>query len=294
MSIAVVINPVAGRSRPGDARTRAELAVNVIEQYGETADVVVTERAGHARLLADAAVRRGARLVVVWGGDGTINEVASTLAFRDTPIAIIPAGSGNGLARELGVANRPEQALVDAMRAVPRSIDLGELGGRLFVNLAGLGIDAHVAWRFNQPSNGRRGFARYLGIGARALFSYAPAHYLISSSDFQRSVRAVLVAVANSAQYGNGARIAPGARMDDGELDLVIVEERSRLVTVCQTPRLFNGSVGRMPEWSSRRVRDVRFECSEPMTFHVDGEPVQGGTLITGRVHAGALRICIA
>ena len=236
---------------------------------------------------------RGARLVVVWGGDGTINEVASTLAFRDIPIAIIPAGSGNGLARELGVANRPEQALVEAMRATPRSIDLGELGGRLFVNLAGLGIDAHVAWRFNQPDNGRRGFSGYLGIGARALLSYRPARYAISSPDFHRSVRAVLVAVANSAQYGNGARIAPGARVDDGQLDLVVVEERSRLVTVCQTPRLFNGSVGRMPEWSSRRVTDVRVECDEPMIFHVDGEPVEGGTLITGRVHPGALRISV-
>jgi diacylglycerol kinase (ATP) len=293
MSIAVIINPVAGGTRPDAARARAELAASTIERHGETADILVTERAGHARLLATAAVQRGARVVMAWGGDGTINEVASALAFRETPIAILPSGSGNGLARSLGIDRRPERAIANAIGAKPDAMDLGELGGRLFVNLAGIGLDATVASRFNTPNNRRRGFAGYLRLATGVMLTYEPATYSISVADVRRSVRAVLVVIANSTQYGNGARIAPDARTDDGQLDLVVVEERSRFVTFCRTPRLFDGTVGRVPEYSIQPIREATIECPEPMVFHVDGEPVEGGTRLDARVHPGALRICV-
>jgi diacylglycerol kinase (ATP) len=293
MSIAVIINPVAGGTRPDAARARAELAAATIERHGETADILVTERAGHARLLATAAVQRGARVVMTWGGDGTINEVASALAFGETPIAIVPSGSGNGLARALGIDRRPERAIANAIGAKPGAMDLGELGGRLFINLAGIGLDASVASRFNTPNNHRRGFASYLRLAAGVMLTYEPATYSISAADVRRNVRAVLVVIANSTQYGNGARIAPDARMDDGQLDLVVVEERSRFVTFCRTPRLFDGTIGRVPEYSIQRIREATIECTEPMVFHVDGEPVEGGTRLDTRVHPGALRICV-
>jgi diacylglycerol kinase (ATP) len=276
------------------ARARAELAVAIVEQQSETADVLVTTRAGHARDLARSAVARGARLVMAWGGDGTINEVASALAFGEVPLGIIPAGSGNGLATELGVDTRPERAIANAVRANPATMDVGEIGGRLFINIAGIGLDAHIARQFNRPGNHRRGFARYLRVGARALVDYVPAWYTISTADVRLTVRAVIVVVANSVQYGNGARIAPGAQVDDGELDLVVVEERSRLTTFFQAPRLFGGSITRAPGCSIRRIREVAIECPSAMVFHVDGEPVEGGTRLTARVHPGALKICVA
>jgi diacylglycerol kinase (ATP) len=293
VSIAIIINPVAGGAPPHVARTRAELAVATIEQQNEDADVVVTERAGHARLLAAAAVTRGARLVMAWGGDGTINEVASALAFGDVAMGIIAAGSGNGLARELGIDRHPARAIVDAMRATPRPMDLGEIGGRLFANVAGIGIDAHVAARFNAAGNARRGFVTYARIGARALFSYVPMQYTIATAGTNTTVRAVLVAIANSAQYGNGARIAPSARVDDGELDLVVVQERSRVMTFCQTPRLFNGSIARVPGCSISRIREAQIQSEQPIGFHVDGEPVEGGTDLRALVHPAALKICV-
>jgi diacylglycerol kinase (ATP) len=256
--------------------------------------VLVTSRAGHARDLTTAAVARGARLVIAWGGDGTINEVASALAFGDVPLGIVPAGSGNGLATELGVDTRPEHAIANAVRASPSAIDLGELGGRLFINVAGIGLDAHVAFQFNRRGSRKRGLAGYLRVATRALMGYVPAWYTISTPDVRMTVRAVLVVVANSVQYGNGARIAPGARVDDGNLDLVVVEERSRLATFFQAPRLFTGSIHRAPGCSIRRIREVTIECSSAMIFHVDGEPVEGGKRLTARVHPGALKICIA
>jgi diacylglycerol kinase (ATP) len=101
------------------------------------------------------------------------------------------------------------------------------------------------------------------------------------------------VVIANGVQYGNGARIAPDARVDDGQLDLVVVEERSRVMTLCQTPRLFNGTMARVPGCSIRRIREATIASVDPMVFHVDGEPIQGGTTLVGRVHPGALRICV-
>jgi YegS/Rv2252/BmrU family lipid kinase len=293
LSIAVIINPISGGARRDTAAARAGLAAAVIERHGETAEVFVTEREGHARELTTMAVGQGARLVVAWGGDGTINEVASVLAFGEVPLGIIAGGSGNGLASELRVDRRPELALSKSIAAVPAAMDVGELDGRLFVNVAGMGIDAHVAWQFNAAHNVGRGLAGYLRIGARALFSYLPACYSITTGGERVSVRAVLIVVANGAQYGNGARIAPDARVDDGQLDLVVVEERSRLSTLCQTPRLFSGAMARVPGCSIRRVNEVTIECADPMIFHVDGEPIQGGTTLVARVHPGALRICV-
>ena len=284
---------MAGGARVGAAQTRATLAAETVGRLGETSEVFITERAGHARLLAAAAARGRARLVIAWGGDGTINEVASALAFGSVPLGIVPAGSGNGLATELGIDARPDRAIGHAMRAKPQSIDMGELGGRLFVNVAGVGLDAHIASQFNTGGDRRRGFAGYLRVSVRALATYRPATYWISSDGARMTARALLVAVANSAQYGNGAQIAPGARVDDGELDLVVVEERSRFATLCRAPRLFAGTVDRTPGFSSRRVRQATIECDKPMVFHVDGEPIEGGTLLTALVHPGALKICV-
>ena len=285
---------MSGGARPQTAATRATLAAALIERHGEEAEILITERAGHARQLAQAAVKQGARLVVAWGGDGTINEVASALAFGPVPLGIIAAGSGNGLARELRVDTRPDVALTQAIAATPVPIDLGEIGGRLFVNVAGIGIDAHVAWLFNGPGNAGRGFAGYVRMGVQALFSYEPATYTITTSDGRRDVRAVLVVLANGVQYGNNARVAPAARLDDGALDLVVVEERSRWRTLLQTPRLFNGTMARVPGCSIRQVREATIACTAPMVFHVDGEPIQGGHALTARVHPGALRICVS
>ena len=228
---------------------------------------------------------------MAWGGDGTISEVASALVFGEVPLGIVPAGSGNGLARELGVARRPERAIVDALAAEPKPMDVGEIEGRYFVNTAGIGFDAHIASRFATAQ--RRGFLGYAGITARALASYVPQTYRISNAGMRIDARAVLVTIANSAQFGNGALIAPGARVDDGELDLVVVEERSRFRTVRALPRLFNGTVARVAGCTLTRIRDVTIEADLPMTFHVDGEPVQGGTRLRARVHPHALLIAV-
>src|SRR5262245_59771523 len=287
----IIINPISGRARGSAGAARAEIAQRVAASLGADVEIVLTERSGHAHAIAQHAAARGARAVVAWGGDGTINEVASALAFGAVPLGIVQAGSGNGLARELRISSTPELAIRAALGAAPRPIYVGEIEGRLFVSIAGVGLDAHVASRFNAPSNRRRGFLGYAGITARALANYVPMRYRITVDDHVTEVRAILVTIANSAQFGNGARIAPGALVDDGLLDLVVLQERSRLHTLMHFPRLFTGSVARIPGCRLERITEVVIEADEPLTFHVDGEPCEAGTRLHARVHPGALKI---
>jgi len=289
--VTIIINPISGGARLGSARTRAELAAAVLESCGEDGEVLVSERRGHVRELAEGAVGRGARIVMAWGGDGTMNEAGSALLFGQTPLALVPSGSGNGLARELKVEFRPETAIRLALRAKPRLIDAGELGGRPFFSVAGIGFDAHVAACLDLEPAGRRGLAAYTRITARELWTYRSRSYCIDGTRDVR--RALLVTLANSPQFGNGARIAPAARLDDGKLDLVVFEETSKLATVLALPRLFLGGVSRLRGMSSAQVDRVVITSESPMRFHVDGEPVQGGTRLEGRVLPRALRVCV-
>ena len=289
--VVIIINPISGAARKNRGHARAQVAHAVVGDARVEARIVVTEAAGHASALARDAAASGARAVIAWGGDGTINEVGSVLAFGPVPLGIVPAGSGNGLARDLGIDRRPARAIAAALKASPRTIDIGEIENRLFVNMTGAGIDAHIARRFNAPENMRRGFLGYARITFDLLRSYVPATYRITTGESRIEVRAVLVTIANSSQFGNGARIAPAARLDDGLLDLVVVGDRSAFSTLSQMPRLFTGRAERIPGCRFERVTDVTIETDQPMTFHVDGEPCEGGTRLHARVHPAALKV---
>jgi YegS/Rv2252/BmrU family lipid kinase len=291
MSLAVIINPISGGGRPGDGRVRAERAAAALATDDIDGEIFVTERPGHGHDLARRAVARGVELVVAWGGDGTVNEVASALVRTNTALAIVPSGSGNGLARALGVARDPARAISEAVRAVPRLIDAGQCEGLWFFSVAGMGFDAHVAACFARASSGRRGLSTYARITLRELLTYRPASYRIDGQPTGRP--ALLVTIAISLQFGNGATIAPRARLDDGLLDIVVFEETSRLATMLSLPRLFTGGVERVRGVSSRQVTGVMIEGPDPMTYHLDGEPRTAGARLDFVVVPAVLRVSV-
>jgi YegS/Rv2252/BmrU family lipid kinase len=293
LSVAIIINPISGGARPGAAERRAQVAIDAVERHGDRPEVFVTTHAGHARELARAAADRGMRLVIAWGGDGTINEVASALVFGEVPLAIVPAGSGNGLANELGVDSRPERAIASALKAESQLVDVGEIERRYFVNLAGIGFDAEVAARFNHPSNTTRGLRGYATLTAKSFFTYRAREYAVTVEQQTIRTRALMMVVANGTEFGNRILIARGARVDDGLLDVVVVEDRSLARTLAGIPWLVARQIHRVPQWSTRPARRVTIECNEPMMFHVDGEPVQGPARVEARIHPGALRVCV-
>jgi YegS/Rv2252/BmrU family lipid kinase len=236
-------------------------------------------------------VARGATTVVAWGGDGTVNEVASALAFKNEALAIVPSGSGNGLARELGIPRRPDEALKLVVHGNSRMIDAVELAGRLFFNIAGVGLDARVAHRFASGGFARRGLTRYAGITLRELFAGAPSEHTVVTDGESFRVRALFVALANSRQYGNGAIIAPGARLDDGKLELVVVGYRSGLRALAQLPRVFSGQIARVPDVILRSAQEVEISSPHQVLYHVDGEASLAAGTLKGRVRPSALRV---
>jgi YegS/Rv2252/BmrU family lipid kinase len=292
-SVAVIINPISGLgSRPETARQRAELAATCLEAHRVEADIFVTERRHHARELTQAAIANGSRVVIAWGGDGTINEVASALAFHDVALGIVPSGSGNGLARELGLPFEPHAAFELALGSRRRRIDAGELGGHLFFNVAGVGLDAEVAHQFHAHGMARRGFGQYLTLSLRALRTYRPSLLTLAVNERIRQVRPLLIAFANARQYGNGALIAPQARVDDGKLDIVVVDHRSLPAVLWRVPALFRGRLADVPGVTMERASLVQLSSEGPIRYHVDGEPCECHGTLTARAHAGALTVC--
>jgi YegS/Rv2252/BmrU family lipid kinase len=291
--IGVVINPVSGAGAHRDAgRARVELARDTLAQLGCSADVRVTERGGHGRELARALVDAGVSRVIAWGGDGTVNEIAPVVLSAAVPLGIVPSGSGNGLASELGLLPEPQRAFEVAVRAEPKAIDAGEINGTLFLNLAGIGFDAQVARKFHNLPAGSRGGLPYVTIGLRSILSYRAGRYRIrleGSDPIEQT--ALLIVFANARQYGNGAIVAPRAELSDGRLDAVVVDDRSLVKHVWRVRHLFRGTADRAEGVITRRVRHAVVESDEPLSIHVDGEPVPPATRAEVRVLPGAIRI---
>jgi diacylglycerol kinase (ATP) len=287
----VIINPVSGPARRGTAEQRVELAREALAAVDLSAEIILTASEGHAFELARGAVEAGAELVIAWGGDGTINEVGRAVAFSQTALGIVPAGSGNGLARELGIPFSPRKALAHALTKPVRQIDAAEIEGRLFFNVAGIGLDAHVAERVSRRHHAHGGLRRYIIASSRELMNYRPVEYTIRTDQETLNKAALLVVVANSRQYGYGASIAPTARLADGELDLMIIEDRGLAGNLLRMPFLMTGGLHRQPGVTVRRVKEVTVSSAAPMGFHVDGEALEGGTELFARVRPGALRV---
>ncbi len=274
---------------------RAEQAAALAEQRRLNAEVFVTERPGHARELTQAGLRRGVTTFVAWGGDGTVNEIGSALVGADATLAIVPSGSGNGLARELGIPLEPAGAFRVLFEGRSRLIDAGELDGHLFFNIAGIGLDARVAHRFARgwPRASRvRSLSR--ARRARGRRSFTPHEYALTANGRDLRVRPLLIAIANARQYGNGALIAPDAQLDDGQLDLVVVDYLPAWRVLMHAPKLFAGTVAQVPGVSITKTSTLGIASDAALVYHVDGEPHVGGQSVSARIHSRALRVVSA
>jgi YegS/Rv2252/BmrU family lipid kinase len=277
-----IINPRSGR---------AVRALSQVRAFAEAhdAEITPTERSRHATELATAAVAEGCECVVAVGGDGTMNEVASALIGSTTILGLIPCGSGDGLGRHLGIHGSVAHALNILVSGEPRLIDTGYVNGRPFFTAAGIGFEAHIAERFNQLR--RRGFLRYLTTSLRALRRWKPETYTITQAEERTVVRAFTLAVTNSDQYGNNALITPGARADDGLLDLCAIPPLNCFNALPLLIRLFAGSIDRQPRIYLRR--GTRFIVERPAAgpFHTDGEIYQGEARLEFTIRPASLRI---
>ena len=292
-SALVIINPIsgAGRAYPGGA-AEVDLARSVLSRAGYAPAVVVTLGPGHATEVVRDAVSRGVDLVVSWGGDGTMNEVARALAFGATALALVPAGSGNGLGRDLGVPLDPARALAIAAGGRRRRIDVGDVNGELFFNVAGVGLDARIARAFAERT-GRRGRLRYARVGVEAVLSYRAASVEVAWDGGASAPTALFVAFANSRQYGSHGVIAPTASLDDGRLNLVIIEDQPIWRIASRLPSLFLGQLGPGHGVTMSTFTAATVSAASGTDLHLDGEPRTVRGPLTVRVHPRALDVIV-
>ena len=293
--IVAIVNPLSGAgATPGVAERRVALLESKFAAANVLGVVHLTERAGHAGDLARAAVASGVRTVIAWGGDGTINEVGTALAETNVVLGIVPAGSGNGFASEIGVPALPDAAVDVAIRGRIRTIDAGELAGRLFFNIAGVGFDAVVAEQFNLQTLGRRGMGPYVRIGLRECFRYRAARYRILLDGEEFVTDALLIAFANGREYGNRIRLAPHARMDDGKLEAMVVEDRAPLSRLWSGRHLALGTADKAARIIARPVQSARIETDGEMLYHLDGEIGRARGSIDVRIRPKALMVRVS
>jgi YegS/Rv2252/BmrU family lipid kinase len=292
MRVTVIVNPKAGayRFRKFERRPIETLVARVSACAGASAQVYVTEGPGGARTGAIKAMETGRDLVIAWGGDGTVNEIASVLAGTSAALGVVPAGSGNGLARELGIPRDPTDALRLALAYKTRCLDVGMLGDRAFVNVAGLGFDACVARRFNERHR-LGGLTRYALFTIKEMLSYRPQHYALRWDEGSFEGAALFVAIANSRQYGNGACVAPLAQLDDGAVDLVVVRPTTAAGDLWRARKLYTGTILEDRGVTFARIRRGTIASPTGLWFHVDGEPVGAGTSLEVSVRPRALRV---
>jgi YegS/Rv2252/BmrU family lipid kinase len=288
-----IINPISGAGAdPNAARRRVAMVEAAAGTRGIDAKIFLTQRGGHATELARAALDAGCRSLIVWGGDGTVNEAGSVLMGSDAALGLVPAGSGNGLAAALGVSRDPAAALADAFDAPARRIDAGIMAGRPFFNIAGVGFDARVAALFNQRAPGSRGGWPYIAIGVREGCRYCAVDYALTLDTTALRSKALLVAFANGREYGIGARIAPDARLDDGFLDAIVVADPGNIVSRFWHARhLATGTPQLSPAVTLRRVTHAVIEAPGEMEFHVDGEAATARDRIEVSIVPGALSV---
>src|SRR6185503_19210255 len=193
--------------------------------------------------------------------------------------------------RELAIPFDAHAAFEIALGGHERVIDAGQIDGRLFFNLAGVGLDARIAHQFAATGLVRRGFRRYLEIASSEIFARARQEYAITVDGQLRRSHVLLVAIANGRQYGNGALIAPTARIDDGKLDVVIVDDRSPWAVIRHAPKLFRGRLADVPGVTMTSATRAEITAREPLVYHVDGEPCVGGTVVSARIRPAAVRV---
>ncbi|MEI7553270.1 MAG: YegS/Rv2252/BmrU family lipid kinase [Verrucomicrobiota bacterium] len=291
MKACFILNPCSGRNRRRP--WLAPFLREFIAARGLDATVVTTERPGHATALAHAALAAGCDRVIAVGGDGTMNETAQALLRSPAALGLVPCGSGNGLARHLRIPTRLRPALALAADPAARvaAIDTGTANGHPFFNAMGCGFDAEVSARFNQLA--RRGLPAYARTGLAAFLARQSAPIVIHGAGRPVSLDTLLVAVANSDEYGNGARIAPGARVDDGQLDLVAIRPVGWVDATALIARLFLGTLDRSPR--VLRLQGARFllERAAPGLIHTDGETHPTGAALEILVQPRTLRLLV-
>lgn len=266
---AFIINPVAGRGRTAQVweKIKEKLDRNRVHYKP-----YFTGRHGHGFELAAKAQKDGAERLVVLGGDGTLHEVINGMDRRRSAVGIIPTGTGNDFCRSAGLPLDPLEALRVLESGQMRSVDLGKVNGRFFINMAGIGLDAQVAYEVNRHFRFLRGTAAYVLALFKVLLTYGNREVELSLDGQTQRRKVLFVAVANGQFIGGGMKMVPPARLDDGWFHLCVAGDVGKFDTLLTLPKIYRGGHAKHPLVSFPQAKEVEITSTEPMVVHADGE----------------------
>jgi len=240
-------------------------------RYQVDVRIVFTQHAGHAFELAKTYAGQGVYAVVAVGGDGSVNEVGKALAHTSTVLGIVPMGSGNGLARHLGIPLQPAKAVENVFLGKVLAMDIGRLGDHVFLSTAGFGFDAHVAHLFAHQK--KRGFGTYVKTVRKQLFSYEPFEFTVKGAGKTITDKTFMLSVANIPQFGNNFTINPLATESDPLLNATVIKPFPRYKIPGMISKFFRKNVHQSKYFTE--LTGESFEVEIPHLYvHVDGEPV--------------------
>ena len=282
------MNPISGTRKKERVPAMAE---ELIDSSRYTHTFALTERPLHATELARAAAEAGAAAVIAVGGDGTVNEVATGLLHTNTALGIVPFGSGNGLARHLGIPVDTVAALKLLNELHTSTIDGALANGRPFFCTAGLGFDAHIGKLF--AGGKRRGFVNYVRLALQEFASFSSQEYTIEIDGKQLSRKCFVTTLANAGQYGNNAYISPEADIQDGLIDLCLMRPFPVLMVLPIGFRLFQRTLHRSPYMEIMRGKHIKISCTQSDAMHLDGEFLQMKNVLEVKVIPQCLKVIV-
>lgn len=281
-----IINPISGGISkdllPG-------LILQNLDKVKYAPTIIFTAYPEHAKVLAQEAVTNNIDIVVAVGGDGTINEIGSQLVHSSVALGIIPSGSGNGLARHLGIPLDTISAIKYLNTAIITKIDVGQINDRYFFCTSGLGFDAHVSHQFATLTT--RGLWGYFKLSVLSFLKYQPAKYHLEIDGKLVDCKAFLVTFANAAQFGNNAYIAPLAEISDGLIDVCIMRPFNALEGIAVAIKLFSKTIHKTGYVTIYKAKNITLTRAEAGVAHVDGEAVVMPELLRVSILPHALNI---
>lgn len=287
-SIVFILNPVSGSHGKEDV---PGIIDETLDKDIFDCQIRLTEYAGHAAEIARECVAENIDVVVAVGGDGTVNEVARSLAHSDTALGIIPCGSGNGLASHLCIPMDIRKAIGIINRCKIEPLDYGIINDMPFFCTCGMGFDAFISLKFAEA--GKRGPITYVENVLKEGLKYKPETYEVEDETGAKKYKAFLIACANASQYGNNAYIAPKATMTDGLMDVIIMEPFDVFDAPQISLDLLNKTLNKNSKIKTFRAKRIHIHRSKPGAIHYDGDPIMTGSDIDVHIEEKGIKIVI-
>jgi len=273
---------------------RPEVEGRIIEQCKEfniESTIEFTQSPGHATELAKSAVNQKLDYVFAVGGDGTVNEVAQGLIGSQVAMGILPKGSGNGLARHLGIPMSFRESLSIIPQHRAQMIDTLSINGKLSVNVSGIGFDGHVAGLFANKAN--RGIIGYAKLVLKEFISFQSfeAKIAVNGNSFQS--KSFIIALANSSQFGNNARVAPQASVCDELMDVCFIQKVPIFQALGFAGKMFSGNLDHSRFVEIIKTNRISIDVDQSMAFHIDGEAMPAVDKFVVDLNPASLKVLV-